>query len=50
MQAIQILIVEDYPTMRAGLSEVMKREGYTVNAVQTGEGVLRKAGDTKTIS
>ncbi|MCE5263410.1 MAG: sigma-54 dependent transcriptional regulator [Deltaproteobacteria bacterium] len=42
MQGYRILIVEDDPKMREALQYIMRKEGYAVDAVDTGEGALEK--------
>jgi DNA-binding NtrC family response regulator len=42
MQGYRILIVEDDPKMRDALQYIMRKEGYAVDAADTGEGALEK--------
>lgn len=44
MKLTRILIVEDDEKMRQALNEIMVREGYMVDAVDSGEAALTKAG------
>ena len=42
MRGYRILIVEDDPKMREALQHIMRKEGYAVDAAETGEGGLEK--------
>lgn len=46
MKPPQILIVEDDRKMRLALREIMTKEGYSVDTVETGEAALERAGGT----
>jgi DNA-binding NtrC family response regulator len=46
MKSSQILIVEDDRKMRLALREIMAKEGYSVDTVETGEAALERAGGT----
>jgi DNA-binding response OmpR family regulator len=42
---VKILIVEDEPSLREGLVDLLSREGHTVEAVGDGEAALAKGAD-----
>ena len=46
MQGYRILIVEDDPKMRDALQHIMRKEGYGVDAVETGESSLERLKTT----